>query len=279
MKLRRPKLRREQPLQTAEVASAAVPQHECSFDPSVDILPSDFESIQEACKNTAVTKKELVLNLAIHFTVLFPDSNHEFGLDDALEDLRQDMEAGRDGHWDLFLDAATAISVYFPEQKKNLGLNNEVFKGVKEEIEDKRNTDWLTFAEMAVKLIILFPDRRDDLGLDDESILEGIKQAMESCRGDDWPGFSEAAAALRLLFPVYSIDKLGVDASAYQGVRQQFEIERSREVERMDFLIIAKNLAIISADEVRITERGIELINNAPLGAKQELPDRNIAAA
>ena len=119
---------------------------------------------------------------------------------------------------------------------------------------DRRNKNWQNFAYQAMSLKILFPDRVSELDLDD-SALQGMKDALESDRqAIDW---WDQAMRLKILFPDKTAE-LGLD-SAWQGMKDQLVSYRQRN-NWYGFADQAMSLNILAADEVKVTDQGLELI-------------------
>ncbi len=101
---------------------------------------------------------------------------------------------------------------------------------------------------------------------------QAMKNELESDRQDnDWWAFAHQAMRLKILFPDKA-SELDLD-SAWQGMKDKLKSDRQNNRWR-DFATQAMFLKILAADEVKVTNQGLEITMLPPESFKSEKKPR-----
>lgn len=112
-----------------------------------------------------------------------------------------------------------------------------------------------SFLNLASGAVILFPSILPQIGLD-ENDWYTTQHAIQNAQHSDLRTQSEILRQAKLVFP----EKVSgfVDQAFWRKARQALESYRKQSMD--DFFYLAEKLAIIAAQKVEITDRGIELV-------------------
>lgn len=170
--------------------------------------------------------------------------------------------------------AGVAMSVVLlsPDKRGDLDLSDHLFESLYQDLHSAEDID--DKIEVAFYLTMLFPERRDSFGIDDSFITSVNSMVEEQIHANE-------IAVLQMLMLTVLIkperrELLHVDKSALMQARAY--MQESYGKNWLEYMGAAMILAVLSADEVRRTEQGFELIHRQEIEPSPGLPERNIAA-
>lgn len=275
MKLRRPQSRRELAPRTA-AAVAHVEHSERQIDPEAEVSVEDWNGIKRKTEEYSEEDKNWyhLANMGMQVAILLPGRLAELNFDKHWEKLRLKMEKYRGKNWRRFAIIAYRLFLIYPERRAELNITEEMCEGMKQAFAAQHTYALSEMTELAEAFICFFPEQRDELVFSDKT-MRYMEDGMESYRGALIQNASHLYRSFVLLFPDRRGD-LPIDDFCAE-LRSGIEAERQKG-NIMYYCSLLLDLAIISADEVRITERGMELINHDKLEQTPGLPDRNLVS-
>ena len=145
-------------------------------------------------------------------------------------------------------------------QNKDLDLNLDqtAWQGMRNQLEkDRVGNHWGDFSTQAMAMKLLNPNQELNINLTD---WQGIKDELNGYRKSGrWGYFSEQAMAIKLLGPTQD---LRVDQIDWQNMEDFLKMYRLWHVS--DFFNHAMSMAILAAEEVKITDKGLEVNMRKP---------------
>ncbi len=173
------------------------------------------------------------------------------------QNTKNELESFRhENRWWVFATRAMCLKILFPDKTAELDLD-PAWQGMKDALESYRQADnWWNFANQAMQLKILFPDKTAELDLNDLA-WQGMKNKLEYYRQGSWHAFADQAMNLKILFPDRTAE-LDLNDSAWQGMKEELESDR-RNNNWGDFTSQATELKILAANEVKVTDQGLEI--------------------
>jgi len=214
--------------------------------------------------------------------------------------LKDSLERCRENSWIGFDEKAFALKILFPDRASELGLNDDAWQGMNTKLEKERENNHLNFVEQAMRLKILFPERISELDLDsvqqiieDELIIwrhsdrevviilalsskiifpektlefdfddedwREIKEKLEDYRDNEqWLLFAQQAMRLKILFPE-RISELGLDDKTWKIMKDLLK-NYCKDKRWGSITNLAMYLKVLAADEVKVTDQGLELV-------------------
>ena len=235
------------------------------FDPEKEITEKDWNVIRRNLGLMFRGRKEshtsfdwpLFFSHIAAAKLLFPEKVNELGIDEhALEEMKQDLE-GHPGTIASFLVMDANIKIFFPGGK---GIETEdFFSDAKKTLQRYRSQEnWPYFAYYAMYTAILFPNKISELNID-ETAWQGMIDSLGHFRNMEWVDlFARLASEMRLLCPERT-SELGLDAAMWQKIKELFDLYRSED-KWIGILDLAKSSKLLAAEEIKITDQGLEII-------------------
>lgn len=144
-------------------------------------------------------------------------------------------------------------------------------------------------------ICILFPERRYEFDVADDffdtlmtELREGAEQdadqkyssdkaqLVEYYEAGNWMLYGRLCCKMSFLYPK-RISEFRADQKACEGM-EEVKREYKGRSNWGNYLTMVREMAVATADEVRVTEQGVELVNNERLDDVSDLPERNLAA-
>lgn len=268
MKLRRKKSVVERFPKSTDVAAGVGQSEKVFFDVDDELDEGDWDKWLAEIKSVKARNLGHDFRLTKDLLMLNPERRDELELDD--EVYRVSLYNARENMKNHKPDLTHALTFFqlFPEHKAELGLNDDIFRRAMPEPEYLHQSKDFPMRDIHA-LCILFPERREELASHYD--FEILKEPP-SYLGDD--KYVKYMMRLSLLFPErkHELDIPNIierGRNAMKSARPFSNTFRSS---------IAVHLMMLTADEVRVTGSGIQLINHEQLDQYQALPVRNIAA-
>jgi len=214
--------------------------------------------------------------------------------DEQWDVMKKALESIRSGgDWHRYADMVSDVVLLFPDRIDQLNLSNEVFDGLVETLDSTTGSQILE-SLLALKILfpnrfdevligdvewdkiddsialsasvgdqafgssyfkIVFPDRVEKLDLTNEfcdRIIEAIDKMKEE---KSFNSLSYFLKYIRILFPD-RFEKMSLDDRTWNTMKRQAESRRTIKTYVADLL----NLKILAAEEIKITDKGIEMI-------------------
>lgn len=277
MKLRCEKTIQEPGIKAAE--AAAIQQEvgdERFFDPCVDLTEEDYQS----CINAMDSYREdgswaMYASMARQILFLFPERFRELELDsNTFERVLTEVKKRRES-WGYHAAVKEVLITLFPERREELGLDDVFFNNMKNHTDSQHsNGKWAEYFQTVIYVYILFPERRREMVVDDSAV-DGLKKELIKAqgKGDQWNHLYMAANAAVLL-PDRKAEFMPTNKQIDDMLA---DMESMRKHNPSLNAGMARSLMILAADEVRITDHGLEMVYHKPLERGRVLPERNLA--
>ena len=234
------------------------------FDAEKEITDEDWEEL----KNTfsGMREREGSLNLMNHamaMKILSSERVKElrFGEEDWTNSkFLYEIHRARGSHTESFDSLAIAMRVVFPERASELRLDETLWESYKRTIEQyKLEENWLSFHALAVRAKILFPKKfGEEITLDRKS-LEELKKAFIWYREDNnWDSFIRRTFQAKILYPE-SLEEFNIDDATWKNMKKKLQESRKGKY-WIDFAEYAMFLKLLAAEEIKITNKGLEVI-------------------
>ncbi len=232
-------------------------QTELLFDVERDISKEDWEGINMKIEGCILNNSwSDYASQAMKVKILDPSKN--IGRDDnARQGMERKLDAYKssnkiDNEWGSFLSQAMAMKILDPET--DVGLNNDIEQRLGGFLDTLRNRP-RSFCFHAMEMKIISPNMVLNIG---ETIWKEMEKDLESQRvSNNWIAFARDAVAMKILNP--AVD-LKLDNRAWEGMRAKLEYYRVEPNEHWpNFFEQAMNMKILAAEEVKITDKGLEI--------------------
>ena len=233
------------------------------FDPERDITEEDWEGMKnDTKKDRAEHMWYFFAKKVMSMNILLPEKMEELdlkneetwqGMRDYLKKLLKEGSSS-----DHLVSYATAMKIIFPERFSEFYVGGEVWEGMKNRLNREREAaNWWAFAILALEMKILFPDRSSEF-LDDTA-REGMEKLLKKMRSEKiWYNYFQQAMQAKVLFPDRASD-LYPDKTAWKEIKEH--LMRARTDSRGEtFLEIAMHMKLLAAEEIKITDQGLEII-------------------
>lgn len=236
------------------------------FDPEKDLLPSDWEKMNEVMMN--------------FLSIVNPDNFYHFARDLRILDPEKVVPAAQkpkeavDGmksylntlliynDWrSYFVHAADFKTGSGEAQVTKLAPDKAfaIINGMSSGYKNFSGDSWLHFAKIIKSAKILFPDYFAQAQLDKNGVISGIADYLEdylSANNPSWANFAEAAASLKLIYPDSMENIPALNDKSWEGMKAALNHYRDNS-DWKQFSTLAANMKILAAREVRITTNGI----------------------
>lgn len=249
---------------------------ELTFDPEKEIAKEDWERYKERLNWTRENNvwREFV-HSAADMKLLFPDRISELnlggtdwqGMKKMLEEFRKPSAVARGA----FLLVAEDMKFLFPQRIKELNITEDIWQENVNwalNLYDQRfgggSIRWQQFAESAKNLKMIFPERASELHLDETAwrgMMGRLKEFQEkTAKNSSVPEveFIELAANMRILMPERFNEVSGVVKTRWQEIKSYWEKIQRKPPD------MTVNMKILAAEEVKITDKGLEIIMQKP---------------
>jgi len=245
-------------------------QTELPFDPERDLSNQDWEKMLTKLRSRIQNDRNAretgedrqffytrcvgLSLLAMNLKILNP--RVELDLDENVwKEMRETLEAVKyNGDWQSFSEQAISIKILNPDI---FALDEVGRQCMKSELErHRRARTWEAFFIQAVQVRII--DRDIDLKLDDGAWQRIRDQLEVNRKNEEWGEFALHAANMKILDPY--ID-LGLDEVAWHGI--QTKLDEYRKADSF-FEKHAVAMKILAAEEVKVTEKGLEINMRRP---------------
>ena len=231
---------------------------ELPFDPERDITEEDWEKMSNWLEDFRGQYRDwdVFSRYAMEMKILGQTKNLNLdqtawqGMKDRLENLREIPR------WGDFFSLATGMKIL--DQRQNLNLDQAAWQGMQNEIKgwnDIWKRQHLSLRAMDIK--ILYPAK--ELGLN-QANWQTMRDGLEEARNNNWRDFSHQAAAIKVLDPKAD---LGLDEAVWQDMRDELEACRKNGGWGF-FCSLVMDMKILAADEVKVTENGLEITMRKP---------------
>ena len=245
---------------------------ELPFDPVQKITEEDWTTMEELLEHYKESYNERRMfgnekkrvygwdfsNQAKNMRILDPTKDLYLE-EDARECMSGELKERRSNKdWAAFSVQAANMKIIDPTQ--DLGLNQTAWNGMKKQLEEYRLRDqahqWKNFSAQAMRMKILDPNQ--DLNLD-QSAWQHMTDELEYYRtGGYWDSFAYQAMIMKVIDQKYD---LKLDQATWQGMRGELEaLRQENETEEWKkFISLATEMKILAAEEVKVTDRGLEI--------------------
>lgn len=228
------------------------------------LTDEDWEDISQYFDNMHPEDILARLNLAARVRLIAPQKLSMFHtpLDQVQAELNR--YKGRINYKDYLYAAAAAKQLYGKE-----ALNLDIDAADKNNITSLLKTDRESDSKVDFKII--FPEVPTNQ-YTKEGDWQRLKTQIQANKNRYWYWATVYSAIARLLFPTRFPE---ANITSYDLIKMYPEIIRIRRIRAWDFFLTgAKSLKILTADEIKLTDNGIELINRPFLLPKtQPLPE------
>mgnify|MGYP006865039859 CR=1 FL=1 len=229
----------------------------------------DFEDDCE--KNAWASAADRGMSLKI----LFPNRVTELGLEEKWEGMVDCYKSWcYEDNWNNVADQAVRLKILFPDKVKELDLQDK-WEDMKEWYETRCIDGTLESSLiMAKNLKILFPERVGELELESKLKWGDIKaRYYYHCRNKrKWSqAFIKMAIGVKILFPERMVE-LGIE-NKWQQMKESYEDFCKLEEWKLA-TIQAMNLKILAAQEIKITDQGLELVMENEEEFADDIPER-----
>lgn len=208
-------------------------------------------------------------DVAVSWQILFPHDKSTLRLNEEVSrGLRHYAEdIGYQGYLpQVLIETLTQFKLLFPQSAEYIDLNRYWGRIIEHLRHQREAAYWEQVIIQTAQAKIIAPLRVDELRLDDDFLAHGQRKLtwFRSNDGEEersevakskWLPFAGVAAGLRILYPE-RFDELEIGGSDLQGMRSILSY-LSRDPEVGDFLKLAANLKILTAQEVRVTPSGL----------------------
>ncbi len=226
-------------------------QAELPFDVERDITKEDWEKLRDGLeKNRQESNWYGYSSRAMQMKILDPsqvlnlDQHVWNGMKETLEVHRRNRE------WYGYSTRAMQMKILDP--KRDLNIDRAAWQGMTDTLEGYRKTNmWDDFSQLAMDIKILDP--KQDLGLDPvawKAMVATLETSKVGGHLDAW-----RAMELKIIDPNQD---LNINASVWREMKDRLE-EFRREDSAYDFSWQAMAMKILVAEEVKVTENGLEL--------------------
>jgi len=194
--------------------------------------------------------------------LLFPDKVSELRLDQGVWDgMSGQLDIERTSHeWQQFTRVAMALKLLFPTRISELKLDDSVWEGMKDKLDKYRfQTDFVSYLTHALRMTFLFPARKDEMGLG-ETVWNGAKRQLENNhRKGKWAIYAQHAVAMKALFPKKVIAELKIGKDEWDRMKEMLPMLWS-DNDMGKFMAHAMHMKLLAAEEIKITDKGFEII-------------------
>lgn len=275
MKLRNRQPRREPRPKAVEAAAPQPEQPVRVFNPEMEISNDNWEMMKQELESYRGSDWWAFSAMACSLITVFPDRREELELDDSYMDILNELNEARFIEHGSFVGIAVAFITFFPDRRNELNLDERTYTWIRQAIQKDTVSMSRIFTTGLTELMIMFPEKRNEFDLNDDEF-NGRLESMELMReSNEWLHFAEYASELAVLFPDRKVE-LNIDSKSLAGMRAG--LEPDADSIWWPSADMAMHLAIITADEVRITGQGLEIVNSSKLITPSELPNRNLVA-
>lgn len=235
---------------------------------------SDFDVEKEAEKQFENIKLDLdnyrnvhdwenFLMLAYQIKIIYPDKIQELNLNqEALEEVLKVLETTLNR--DYLLQRCAEVKILFPDYD---GLYlEEIWEQFQENLRETKKADLnqesLTGIEALINRIyngkILFSNRFSGLDFDfnrkeRQTIARKLRQESKL------QYFLQSVSKLKVIFPDLDLQNIGINEKFWEKVKKEFDSKKNHG-EHHNCAVILSCCKIILAEEVKITDQGLELV-------------------
>lgn len=227
---------------------------------------SDFDIEKEAEKYYEEMKNDLeecrrlnrweaFLYIASDLKILFPDKINEFGFDQTAWQEVIRLTQGEGQNTSRFLKFISLQKFLFPDYfKKNNLDEEEIWQKQKRKLDRVHQDNWTDFFHYNYDLKILFPNKNQNLVYNfDDTDKKEIEDIFKNI--DNLKDLIYETAYLKVVFPDFDLKKIGINKKFWNSVKKGL-----REVSPFNKAMILSRCKILAAEEVRITDQGLELV-------------------
>ncbi|MDO8618639.1 MAG: hypothetical protein Q7R49_01700 [Candidatus Daviesbacteria bacterium] len=160
--------------------------------------------------------------------------------------------------WSVFAENTAYLKLAFPDKISELGVDNQTWGNMLVNLAANPGGVVERTLRMTYYMYLISPSKAKDLELaENENLFKSTAQFTRKNVGSRW-----WFAVYKTLFP----EKYREIALTKDELKQDYNLmENWRKSERWSrFLAAAANLRILEADEVKVTEQGMEIIDKAP---------------
>jgi len=248
------------------------------FDPERDISKEDWEKIKEDLEKMRENKDwRNFSELAKNAVILFPERKKELHLDEEVWKTLKELweENPEELNWFYFSSKAITIRSLFPERIDELNLGEGVWEKMKEGLEVWRtNKNWLRFFSQAVGMMFFSPEKTEELNLNEEAwkaereMLEYYQDKnLSKDFGYIYSHLENIKQAI-ILFPE-KVRELGLlNEDIWNEIKGVMEDRRPSDPEGFKnsdiFTRWAVAMKILAAEEVKVTDKGLEITMRKP---------------
>jgi len=228
---------------------------ELPFDPERDITEEDWGNMKNSLRKQSVDIAYHALNLEI----ITPGVVRELALNNVdWQRMKVKLDLVREAkNPSAFAEEATAMKILFPERSNELNLDEEIWTMLNDHLNKvyRKGNHWYDFSHLAVEMLILFPHRAVELNLNKEA-WKGIHGELLRCVPDG-DSFYISAKNMKLLFPS-NMNELVLDKKIWDALKRGLK-DRKKWGDWAGFSSRVMAMKILAAEEVKITEKGIEI--------------------
>jgi len=233
-------------------------KRELPFDVERDITEEDWDKLCRFLEEISVddpARRSSFAYVAMNTKLLYPNKPAEY-FEGLAEKIKSSAEQNRPDSYQNFSLIAAALKVLSPEKFSEFHIDNNDWQGMKEVLESYKNGDhWDNFAWHAMKMKIIFPNKTSELFLDENAWFHMEETLFRHRNNNDRALF---AMEMRLLFPEKVLD-FRIDKQMWDEMGKALTQSRI-ENEYYDFSTLAVTMKLLAAEEIKITDQGLEVI-------------------
>ncbi len=236
------------------------------FDPKKEISEEDIARLELKIKTYQQGRSWWkAAEMLVSMQMLFSERNQEAFLsaEQMAGQTRLYERLTKIGAYYTLIAPAADFKLLFPDQFGSLNVTSMEADAMYRSLGGYySNKEWSNYASLATSLLILFPDLKAKLRLDD-NLWRGVNEDLEHNLDAEPYFYAEKCKNLKILYP----DKgLAIPPEAWDRMEQRLQLYRdSTDPEALRYFAnLASWMKILTTKEVKITDRGLELVMPEP---------------
>lgn len=191
-----------------------------------------------------------------------------YGIAEQFEREKGYLETYRDVSPLVFINIAASLKILFPQRFGELNDDNlnRIWTEAKKELEtENEGGSDASFNQVHdfLDLILLFPDRKSDINLDESLYLSAKRETEDTLQQGKWHDFVSLALSLRLVFPE-RFTEIKIKTNDWQMMKEALKNSVEEKGWNSRNIALAAGMKILAAEEVKITDQGLEITMPKP---------------
>lgn len=229
------------------------------------LTEEDWEDIKGSFEIPAI---DSILFAASRVKLFAPQRLSNFGIDGRLEEVKEELKMNKESNTRIYLHlAASAKQLY------GLSTDNNEKEGLRRSTQD--TTDISSFGRK-LSFALLYPTEQVESYTTEDDwrrLKDYIKYFKDMVGGNSGYWVANLSTIAKILFPD-RFSEINLTKGDLQRIYQE-AADDHRKALWFDFIMLSWSLKTLTADEIKLTDNGIELINHPkPLFDIQPLPER-----